>query len=373
VFRQAWRWQRDNYYDPAFHGTDWNAVRQAYEPRIAGSRTPDEMRRILGFMVGELNSSHSGINPPPASSPPPSTGRLGLRFDPAELERGGGLKVAEVIPLGPSAIAGIKPGDWLLAVDGEPTGRDVNLDALLTGKAGRRLSLRVGSSAGDAGREVVVRPVTTGEEKNLLYRAWVEDRRAYVARISNGRLGYVHLPDMGAGTLAQLAVDLDTENHGRDGVVIDIRNNNGGFINAYALDIFARRPYLTMQPRGGVAAPARSQLGQRALERPTVLIVNQHSLSDAEDFTEGYRSLGLGKVVGEPTAGWIIYTSNLALLDGTVMRMPFVRITGHDGKDMELAPRPVDVPVERPVGEWYTGKDAQLEAAVRTLLAQLGS
>jgi tricorn protease len=102
-----------------------------------------------------------------------------------------------------------------------------------------------------------------------------------------------------------------------------------------------------------------------------VLIVNQHSLSDAEDFTEGYRTLGLGKVVGEPTAGWIIYTSNLSLLDGTIMRMPSTLITGHDGKDMELVPRPVDVPVERPIGEWYTGKDAQLEAAVKTLLAQL--
>ncbi len=370
VFRQAWTLQRDNYADPKYHGADWSEVRRIYEPRIAGARTVDEMRRILGLMVGELNSSHSGINPPPGPAGP-ATGRLGLRFDPAELESAGTLKVSEVIPLSPAAIAGIRTGEWIVSVDGEPTGRGVNLDALLTGKVGRRTTLRVGGSAGDPGREVVVRPVSTAEEKGLLYRAWVEDRRAYVARISGGRLGYVHLPDMGAGTLAQLSVDLDTENHGRDGVVIDIRNNNGGFINAYALDIFERRPYLSMQSRGTAVAPARSQLGQRALERPTVLIVNQHSLSDAEDFTEGYRTLGLGKVVGEPTAGWIIYTSNLSLLDGTIMRMPSTLITGHDGKDMELAPRPVDVPVERPIGEWYTGKDVQLEAAVKTLLAQL--
>ena len=132
-----------------------------------------------------------------------------------------------------------------------------------------------------------------------------------------------------------------------------------------------RRPYLTMQPRGGVAAPARAQLGQRALERPTILLVNQHSLSDAEDFTEGYRTLGLGRVVGEPTAGWIIYTSNLTLLDGTVMRMPFIRITDSQGRDMELKPRPVDIPVQRPIGEWYSGKDVQLETAVRTLLSEL--
>jgi tricorn protease len=371
VFRQGWMWQRENFADPQFHGVDWDAVRRAYEPRIAGARTADEMRRILGFMVGELNASHSGVNAPPGPTGSP-VGKLGLRFDPAELGSTGMLKVVEVIPLSPAAISGIRAGEWLLAVDGEPVGRDVNLDALLVAKVGRRTTLRLGASAADRGREVVVRPVGTGEEKALLYRAWVEDRRAYVARISNGRLGYVHLPDMGAGTLAQLSVDLDTENHARDGVVIDIRNNNGGFINAYALDIFGRRPYLSMQSRGSTVAPARSQLGQRALERPTVLIVNQHSLSDAEDFTEGYRTLGLGKVVGEPTAGWIMYTSNFALLDGSVMRIPSTLITGADGKNMELVPRQVDVPVRRAIGEWYEGKDTQLDAAVKTLLAQLG-
>jgi C-terminal processing protease CtpA/Prc len=280
------------------------------------------------------------------------------------------LTVQEVIPLSPAAIAGVKVGERLTAVDGEPIGTTTNLDQLLTGKVGRRVVLKVATGADS--RDVVLRPVNTQTEKGLLYRAWVEDRRAYVAKISNGRLGYVHLLDMGQGSLDQLMVDLDTQNQTREGVVIDIRNNNGGFVNAYALDVFTRRPYLTMQPRGGVSAPARAQLGQRALERPTVLVTNQHSLSDAEDFTEGYRTLGLGKVVGEPTAGWIIYTSNLTLIDGTVMRLPFIRITDHEGKDMELVPRPVDVAVERPIGEWYTGKDSQLDAAVRTLLGAVG-
>ena len=89
----------------------------------------------------------------------------------------------------------------------------------------------------------------------------------------------------------------------REGIVIDVRNNNGGFVNAYALDVFSRRPYLSMQGRDDPATGARSALGQRSLERPTVLVTNQHSLSDAEDFTEGYRAMKLGSVVGEPTAG----------------------------------------------------------------------
>ena len=209
-------------------------------------------------------------------------------------------------------------------------------------------------------------------ERGLVYRDWVESRRAYVAKISNGRLGYVHMSDMSAASLTQLYLDLDTENRSRDGVVIDIRNNNGGFVNPYAIDVFARRGYLQFTPRDFATVPGRSTLGQRALEKPTALVTNMHSLSDAEDFTEGYRSLKLGPVIGEPTAGWIIFTSDVQLLDGSSsVRMPFTRITDQNGKDMELHPRPVDVLVERPVGESYTGKDSQLDAAVAELTRRL--
>jgi C-terminal processing protease CtpA/Prc len=284
------------------------------------------------------------------------------------------LKVTEVIPLAPAALAGIKPGDYLLAIDKTEIGPRVNVDELLAFKVGRRVSLLISSSADGAGkREVAVRPVNSNTEKGLLYRKWVEERRDYVAKISGGRLGYVHMFDMGSPSLSQLFVDLDTENHAREGVVVDVRNNNGGFVNAYAIDVFARRGYMTMTRRGFPAAPARSVLGQRALEAPTILVTNQHSLSDAEDFTEGYRALKLGKVVGEPTAGWIIYTSSATLIDGTSIRLPFIKITTSEGKLMELAPRPVDVSVVRPIGESYTGHDIQLETAVRELLKQLGN
>src|SRR5437773_6050584 len=126
-----------------------------------------------------------------------------------------------------------------------------------------------------------------------------------------------------------------------------------------------------MTNRGLGRAPARSILGQRSLELPTILVVNQHSLSDAEDFTEGYRTLKLGKVVGEPTAGWIIYTGSVDLVDGSVMRMPGTLITGADGKNMENNPRPVDIAVTRPIGESYAGKDSQLDVAVKELLSQI--
>jgi C-terminal processing protease CtpA/Prc len=217
----------------------------------------------------------------------------------------------------------------------------------------------------------VVRPVNLASEKGLRYRQWVEQRRAYVEKVSDGRLGYVHMADMSAQSLSQLYIDLDAENQARDGVVIDVRNNNGGFVNVYAIDVLSRRPYLNMTVRGLSTGPARPALGQRSLELPTILVTNQHSLSDAEDFTEGYRALRLGKVVGEPTAGWIIYTSGTTLIDGSTLRIPFIRITTADGSPMELHPRPVDVPVTRPIGESYTGRDVQLDTAVHELLQHI--
>ncbi|HEX6629518.1 MAG TPA: S41 family peptidase, partial [Gemmatimonadaceae bacterium] len=372
VFAQAWRYLRDNFHDEGMHGVDWDAVRATWAPRIAGARTQPEMRRLLSLMVGELNASHMGVGGPPAQ--PPHTGRLGLRFDRAAYERDGRLRVSEVVPLGPAALAGgVRVGDAITAVDGRAIDAHVNLDALLAYTTDRRVELTVAPAGGGAPRTVAVRPVSAGTAKGLYYRAWVDSRRDYVARASGGRLGYVHLFDMSQNSLDQLYRDLDAEAFEKDGVVVDVRNNNGGFVNAYALDVFTRRPYLTMQTRGFPRVPARTQLGQRALERPTVLVTNQHSLSDAEDFTEGYRALGLGKVVGEPTAGWIIYTSNTTLLDGTTLRLPFQRIRDAAGNDMELHPRPVDVEVVRPVGESYSGRDSQLDAAVRVLLQSLGA
>ena len=372
VFRQAWGYMRDNFYDPQYHGANWEAVRAEYEPRVAGARTPDEVRRILQLMVGELNASHLGASGPPGGGQA-FTGRLGLRYDRREYETAGRLRITEVIPLSPAALAGnIKVGDYLRAVDGRAIDAHTNLDEQLSYKTGRRVVLAVSSTADGADkREVVVRPINAATEKGLLYRQWVEQNRAYITRVSNGRLGYVHMFDMGSGSLAQLYVDLDAENHTREGVVIDVRNNNGGFVNAYALDVLARRGYLTFTPRGYTAAPARTVLGQRSLELPTILVTNQHSLSDAEDFAEGYRALRLGKVVGEPTAGWIIYTWNQALIDGTVFRLPRMKVTAADGTVMERHPRPVDVQVTRPIGETLLGKDSQLDIAVRELLRQL--
>ncbi|HEX9163050.1 MAG TPA: S41 family peptidase [Thermoanaerobaculia bacterium] len=369
AFRQAWTYLHDNFFDPAMHGVDWTAVRERVAPHVAAARTPDDFRRLLSLMVGELNASHLGAFGP-QEIVRTSTGRIGVRFDRDEYERSGRLRVSEVIPLSPADVAKIRVGETIDSVDGQPVTRQTNFDQLLDYKIGKRIVLGViGTDTGH--HDVTLQPIRNNDEKGLTYRAWVESNRDYVNRISNGRLGYVHMPDMSYPSLERLFVDLDAENRSKDGVVVDIRNNNGGFVNVYAIDVLARRPYLTMTPRDFPSAPARTLLGQRSLEKPTVLVTNRHSLSDAEDFTEGYRSLGLGKVVGEPTAGWIIYTTGVDLVDGTTLRLPFIRITDAHGQDMEMHPRPVDRFVQKQIGEWYAGKDSQLDAAVQELLASL--
>ena len=372
AFHQAWTYLRDQFFDEKMNGVDWNAVRTTYEPRVAGTRTPDEMRRVISMMLGELNASHMGIAAPPQATQT-TLGRLAVDFDRSEYEQNGRVKLAGVLPLGPAALGGLKAGDYILQIEGRSTAPPVNVDELLDHTIGKRIALSVASSSNGPAREAIVKPVDQTTEKGLRYRQWVEQKREYVAKASGGKLGYVHMFDMSASALSQLRIDLDAENQTRQGVVVDVRNNNGGFVNVYAIDVFARRGYFNMLSRGYPSVSSRTSLGQRALELPTILVTNQHSLSDAEDFTEGYRTLKLGKVVGEPTAGWIIYTGGITLIDGSTLRMPGTKIFASDGTPMEMHPRPVDVPVTRPVGESYSGKDSQLDTAVAELLKQIGA
>ena len=329
VFDEAWRLLRDDFFDPAFNGVDWQAARARTEPFVAAARTPDEMRRIVepdDRRAERLASRHQrAAGRRQRGGGRPSRARLrsrGVRV--VGTAEGGRQSWRLVRPRSPAA-SSAATSSWPWTA--RRVGAHVNLDALLENKINRRVVLKVVEGFGGArprdgrGRAPDRRRRRSAD---CAIASGSPSGGPTCAKISDGRLGYVHMPDMSAASLAQLYVDLDADNMARDGVVIDVRNNNGGFVNVYALDVLSRRPFLNMTQRGTPTWSARSLLGQRSLERPTVLVTNQHSLSDAEDFTEGYRAMGLGKVVGEPTAGWIIYTWNTRLLDGTILRLPRV-------------------------------------------------
>jgi Tol biopolymer transport system component/C-terminal processing protease CtpA/Prc len=378
VFDEAWTTLEHRFWNPTFNGANWPALRDEWRPYVEGARTGPELRRDINLLIGELNSSHSGISKP--ALPGVRTGRLGLRFERAPFETSGALIVREVVPLGPADLARndknepmpVRIGDHLLSINGNAITTSTNLDELLEDRSGKRTVLSI-APGGDAAKkhDIILRPVTLQVESGLLYKAWVDSRRAYVEKISGGKLGYVHIAAMGDSDLAQLYLDLDAQNQSRQGVIVDVRNNNGGYVNGRVIDVFARRNYLLMTPRDGSTVPSRQALGQRSLGLPTALVTNESTLSDGEDFTEGYRTLELGKVVGTPTAGWIIFTGAQRLIDGSSVRVPGDRIKDTRGQDMEMHPRPVDVEQLRPLGETETGEDIQLKVAVATLLGQL--
>jgi hypothetical protein len=346
IFDECWRELRDRFYDPTFRGLDWSAARAQFAPLAAGAQTPGELYQIINLMVGELRASHLGAGGGYWSI---QNGYTGLLFDPIEQAATGRLQIASIIPDGPAALASngepIQVGDELLAVDGVELSPAVSLDSLLQRTIGRRVRLRIASRAATAAtpeateetsqttlasvdtesaqksqpsalspqpsaavRELAIRPISADQYDDLRYRDWVYTNEAYVHRVSGGRLGYVHIREMSYRAYQQFLSDLDTETHGKEGVVLDVRFNGGGHTATFILDVLARQSVLLSAFRDRPSTDAGHLAGNRVLNKPTVLVINERCFSNTEMFTEGYRRLRLGKVVGRPTGGAVIWT-----------------------------------------------------------------
>jgi Tol biopolymer transport system component/C-terminal processing protease CtpA/Prc len=369
IFGEAWRLLRDTFYDPTFGGQDWDAIRTRFAPLIAGVQTHGDLARLLNLMVGELRASHLGAFW--GGSWRGRDGYTGLIFDPLTQREQGALRIAAIVPDSPVALLDTPPriGEYLVAIDGTTLTAQSNVDALLQRTVGRRVLLRLAATpAGDDAREVAVRPVDEDTYEHLRYRAWVNENKAYVHRISNGRLGYIHVEAMSYYAYQQFFVDLDAETYNRDGLVLDVRYNGGGHVSTFILDVLARRTVLISGFRQQISTNTYHLSGNRAFNKPTILLTNASSASDAEVFTETYRRLGLGKVVGKPTAGSVIWTINWPLLNNFTFRLPIYSVSTPEGENLEGTGRPVDIEVERPPGEWALGRDRQIEAAVAALL-----
>lgn len=370
IFAEAWRALRDSFYDPTFRGQDWASLRERFAPLVGGAQTTEELHTVINLMVGELRASHLGSG---FGGWTGSDGYTGILLDPVELRATGRLRVQRSVPDSPAAALERppRPGEYLVAVDGVALGPGTSLDRLLRRSAGRRVRLTLAETPeGAARREVALRPIDGAAYARLRYRDWAYGNERYVAAVSGGRLGYVHIETMSYPAYQQFLADLDAEAYGKDGVIVDVRYNGGGHTATFILDVLTRRSALLSGFRERAATDAGHLAGNRILNKPTVLVTNERSASNTEMLSESYRRLGLGKVVGRPTAGAVIWTYSTRLLDGASLRLPRFSVVTPEGEDLEGRGRPVDIEVERPLGEWALGRDRQLDAAVAALLGE---
>ncbi|MFW6205630.1 MAG: S41 family peptidase, partial [Gemmatimonadota bacterium] len=299
VFAEAWRILDEGFYDPDFHGRDWRALREKYEPWALRASTRQDFRDVFNWMLGELNASHLGLyGPDRAETDTERTGLLGVELDPVE----DGVRVERVVPGSPAdrAFSRLHVGDVIVAVDGEPVAAAPNFYALLTDRIDDRVVLTVRGDDGE--REVVIRP--TGSLSSELYDEWVEDRRALTEAYSEGRLGYVHIQGMNWPSFERFERELVAAGAGKDGLVIDVRFNGGGWTTDYLLAVLTVRQHAYTVPRGATddleAAHSRFSdhypFGERlplaAWTRPSVALCNANSFSNAEIFSHAYKHLG---------------------------------------------------------------------------------
>ncbi|MFO0929390.1 MAG: S41 family peptidase [Gemmataceae bacterium] len=376
MFEQTWRFLADHFYDEKFHGHNWDAVRQRYRPLLRHVAMKEDLYALLYLMLGELNASHLGVQGT-TSGPEEETAELGLLWD--EAYRGKGLKIREVVKRGTADRKGIalRPGDVVTAIDDVALTASTNLAQLLNGKVGEPVALTVTDNPADAKatrRRVEVTGMARGQTAGqktpslgeLMYDRWVARNAARVAELSGGKLGYIHIPSMNEDGLDRFVRALYSDNFDKEAIVLDVRFNGGGFTHDQVLNYLGSREHTIFRNRhGGQGLVLRSS--DRKWTRPLVLLINNRSFSDAEIFPNAFRTLGLGKLVGEPTGGFVIGTTAVRLIDGSQLRLPQIGVYTTRGVNMEKEGVVPDVLVENHPDDLARGVDAQLDRAVELL------
>jgi tricorn protease len=393
VFDLCWRTMRDNWYDERLGNRDWDAVRKKYRDMAARCPDAESVTTVVQLMLGELNGSHLGFTmfergqaPPPPTQPTPTptptptdppqtagrtwnviTPHLGVRFDPAH--QGPGLKVRDVLPKGPAdqKKSRIEPGEIILAVDGTPVDPSMDLTAVLNGPPARDIVLKVRGGNG-AEREVTVRPITYTAARSLLYEKWLDDNRKTVEKLSGGKLGYLHISAMSMPSFYKFEEELYAVGAGKEGLVIDVRENGGGSTADHLLTALTQPVHAITIPRGGEPGYPQDRKVYATWNKPIVVLCNQNSFSNAEIFSHAIKTLKRGQLVGVPTAGGVVSTGAVSIMDVGTLRLPFRGwYVAENGEDMELNgavphhvvwPQPGDLP---------RGKDDQLSRAVEVL------
>jgi tricorn protease len=368
------------FYHPTMKGLDWEAVSARYADLAAQTRTTQAFNRVVALLFGEINGSHTGIYGGfDHKGPRSGMGYLGVETTPVS----DGYKVTAVLKDGPAdrTEGGLHAGDVILAIDGRPLARDGQSPRDLRGAMelmiGREILVDI-RRAGEP-HTVLLEPISYRDTGTLAREAELAARRDEVAALSGGRLGYLHIKGMNMPSVHQFEQDLYAAAHGKDGLVIDVRDNGGGFTTDILLASLTAPAHAFTVPRGANPEDVRPDSYPRdrrllsGYSRPIVVLCNENSFSNAEIFSHAIKTIGRGSLVGEETYGGVISTGAFTLIDGTRVRQPFRGWYLPDGTDMESRGAIPDVRVSQHPADEVAGRDAQLEAAVSTLLKQLPS
>ncbi|MGH7605260.1 MAG: S41 family peptidase [Gemmatimonadaceae bacterium] len=377
MFADAWRLERDFFYDRGMNGIDWAGERTRYAPLVERVTDRAELSDVLAQMVGELSALHifvvGGDFRAGADTILPAS--LGARLTRDDAR--GGYRIEHIFRGDPDTPGELAPlsrygvnvvdGDVIEAVNGVRTLSVADIGALLRGQSDRQVLLRVKPQTG-AARDVVVTPISPDRENNLRYAEWEFTRRMAVDKQTNGEIGYVHLRAMTGRDIAQWARDFYPV-FDRQGLIIDVRHNNGGNIDSWILEKLMRKPWFYFQ--GRVGEPTWNM--QYAFRGHVVVLTDEHTASDGEAFAEGFRRLGLGKVVGTRTWGGEIWLSfDNGLVDRGIATAAETGVYGPEGQWLiEGHGVDPDMVVDNEPHASYGGADAQLDAAIAYLRAEI--
>lgn len=377
IYDEAWRAYRDGFYLENMHGVDWKAMKEKYAVLLPYVKCRLDLNYLIGELIGELNCGHAYVNPGEVVRPE----RINMGLLGAELARdhSGYYRIEKILqganyrselrsPLEEPGM-NVKVGDYIVAIDGISTTTTDNIYSLLAGKAEVLTELTVNSKPSETGaRKVVVNPIDN--EAPLYHYAWVQDNIKKVEKATNGRVGYIYIPDMGPEGLNEFAryfyPQLDKE-----ALIIDDRANGGGNVSPMILERLNREVYRVNMRRGSTRV---GTIPDRALVGPKVCLINKYSASDGDLFPWGFRALGLGKLIGTRTWGGIVGISgSLPFMDGTDVRVPF--FTSFDPKTRQwiIENHGVDPDIlidNDPIKE-QMGEDQQLNKAIEVIMEQL--
>ena len=377
-FQETARTFGQTFYHPTMKGLDWDAISARYTELAAQTRTSQAFNRVVDHLFGEANGSHTGIGGGfDYNGPRADIGHLGVEVE----ATADGYRVVRVLPDGPADRneGGLVAGDVIVAINDVPLGQDGVVQDIRAALEDTVLKETLIDVRGEDGTErtALLVPMTYGKWSSLARDDELAHRGASVNESSDGRLGYLHIQGMNMPSVHQFEQDLYAAAHDKDGLIIDVRDNGGGFTTDILLASLTAPAHAFTVPRGaniGDVRPDTYPRDRRLLygySRPIVVLCNENSFSNAEIFSHAIQATGRGTLVGEETFGGVISTGSFTLIDGTRVRQPFRGWYLPDGTDMESRGAIPEVRVPRTPTDEAAGRDTQLEVAVQTLLEQL--